>query len=171
MKPSRLFHAGIVLLLVLSVANTTPAQQPAAPANPAPARGARAGGSGAAGPTVVVPPGHPTVFLWPNGAPGSEARKGEAEVIRGETIVNVHNPSIIVFLPPKEIATGVGMIVAPAKIGASVAFSGGELAELVAIRNDPGKPDRGSILLERFSSRPRCDCPGDVPRTVRFCRQ
>jgi len=64
-------------------------------------------------PAVVVPPGKPTVFLWPNGAPGSEARKDEPEKIDGETVLNVHNPSIIVFLPKKEIATGVGMIVAP----------------------------------------------------------
>jgi acetyl esterase/lipase len=63
--------------------------------------------------TVVVPPGRPTVFLWPNGAPGSEARKDEAEQTKGETVLNVHNPSIVVFLPPKEINTGVGLIVAP----------------------------------------------------------
>jgi endo-1,4-beta-xylanase len=64
-------------------------------------------------PAVVVPPGKPTVYLWPNGAPGSEARKDEAEVIKAETIANVHNPSIVVFLPPKDIATGAGIIVAP----------------------------------------------------------
>lgn len=63
--------------------------------------------------TVVVPPGKPTIVLWPNGAPGSEARKNEAEEIKGETVLNVHNPSIIVFLPRKEINTGVGLIVAP----------------------------------------------------------
>jgi acetyl esterase/lipase len=73
-------------------------------------------GGGAAAPrppAVVVPPGKPTVFLWPNGAPGSEARKDETEAIKGETVVNVHNPSIVVFLPRKEINTGVGIIVAP----------------------------------------------------------
>ena len=64
-------------------------------------------------PAVVVPPGRPTVYLWPDGAPGSEARKGEAEVIKAETIANVHHPSIVVFLPPKETATGVGMVLAP----------------------------------------------------------
>jgi endo-1,4-beta-xylanase len=64
-------------------------------------------------PAVVVPPGKPTVLLWPNGAPGSEARKDEAEQIKGETVLNVHNPSIVVFLPRKEINTGVGLIIAP----------------------------------------------------------
>jgi len=63
--------------------------------------------------TVVVPPGRPTVPLWPNGAPGSEARRNEPEEIQGETIRNVHNPSIVVFLPRKEIRTGVGFVLAP----------------------------------------------------------
>jgi acetyl esterase/lipase len=63
--------------------------------------------------TVVVPPGKPTVVLWPNGAPGSEARKDEAEQTKGETVLNVHHPSIIVFLPRKEINTGVALILAP----------------------------------------------------------
>ena len=87
----------LFLLCAIGSANT-PAQQPA----PRP-------------PAVVVPAGKPTVFLWPSGAPGSEARKDEAEAIKGETVVNVHNPSIIVFLPRKEINTGVGIgiIVAP----------------------------------------------------------
>lgn len=64
-------------------------------------------------PTVVVPPGAPTVVLWPNGAPGSEARKDEAEQVKGETVLNVHNPSVLVFLPRKENTTGVGLILAP----------------------------------------------------------
>jgi endo-1,4-beta-xylanase len=64
-------------------------------------------------PSAVTPAGKPTVVLWPNGAPGSEARKDEAEQIKGETIVNIHNPSMIVFLPRKEISTGVGLIIAP----------------------------------------------------------
>ena len=63
--------------------------------------------------TVVVPPNTPTVVLWPKGAPGSEAHKDEPERIEGETIVNVHNPSLLVFLPRKEINTGVALILAP----------------------------------------------------------
>ena len=89
----------LLVLLVASMASHSLAQQ----AQPA----------GQTAATVVVPPGKPTVFLWPNGAPGSESRKDEPERIQGETIVNVHNPSIIVFLPPKATSTGVGMIVAP----------------------------------------------------------
>ena len=200
---------GTPLVLVMSLSAVTPAQQPR-----------RGGGAGTAKPAVVVPPGKPTVYLWPNGAPGSEARKDEPEAIKGETVVNVHNPSIIVFLPPKEIATGVGMIVAPGgahsslwimhegfypaevlaskgiaafvlknrlqssgykfdvegladmqraikvvrsraaewgvdpnKIGASGFSAGGELAQVVALQHDLGKPDSPDPI-ERFSSRP-----------------
>jgi acetyl esterase/lipase len=64
-------------------------------------------------PAVVVPPGRPTVFLWPEGAPGSEQRREEREEIQGETIRNVHNPSIVVFLPRKDISTGAGLVLAP----------------------------------------------------------
>jgi endo-1,4-beta-xylanase len=181
----------------------------------------RGGGADAARPpAVVVPPGKPTVFLWANGAPGSEARKDEAEAIKGETVVNIHNPSIIAFLPRRDISTGVGIIVAPGgghsslwimhegfnpaqaladkgiaafvlknrlqssgykfdvegvadmqraikvvrsraaewgvdpnKIGASGFSAGGELAQLVALQHDLGRPDAADPV-ERFSSRP-----------------
>ena len=170
--------------------------------------------------TVVVPPGKPTVALWPTGAPGSEARKNEPEEIKGETVLNVHNPSVIVFMPPRAVNTGVALVLAPggghtslwimhegfnpaqaladkgvavfvlknrlqssgykfdvegladmqrairlvrsraaewgvdpAKVGAGGFSAGGELAELAALRNDPGTPDAGDPI-ERFSSRP-----------------
>src|SRR6187401_1253064 len=53
---------------------------------------------------IVVPPTAQVVPLWANGAPGSEARKGEAEQINGEQILNVHDPSITVMLPRKDIS-------------------------------------------------------------------
>lgn len=74
-----------------------------------------AGGQAAApqAPAVVVPPGTPNVVLWPDGAPGSEARRNEPEEIRGETILNVHNPSMFVLLPEPASRTGVALILAP----------------------------------------------------------
>jgi len=171
-------------------------------------------------PSVVVPPGKPTVFLWPNGAPGSEARRDEPEEIQGETIRNVHQPSMIVFVPRKDVQTGVGLVLAPggghtslwimhegfnpaqiiadkgiavfvlknrlqssgykfdvegladmqrairlvrhrasewgvdpAKVGAGGFSAGGELAELVALRNDPGDA-AAADPVDRQSSRP-----------------
>lgn len=60
------------------------------------------------------------VPLWTNGAPGSEAMASKKEVVDGPhqgqdftRIWSIHNPSLTVFLPPKEKATGAAMIVAP----------------------------------------------------------
>ena len=59
----------------------------------------------------------PVVLLWPSGAPGSEGKTG-AETVRvqpsGEhAISNVHQPSITVYLPAKESATGAAVLIAP----------------------------------------------------------
>ena len=53
------------------------------------------------------------VPLWPNGAPGFEARKDEPEKVINNRQTNIHNPTLTVFLPPKELATGVGVVIAP----------------------------------------------------------
>jgi endo-1,4-beta-xylanase len=64
--------------------------------------------------------GADSITLWPNGAPGSEALAAKPEVLTppaqpgGSTHVSsVHNPSLLVYLPPKDKATGAAMIVAP----------------------------------------------------------
>ena len=62
--------------------------------------------SAAADEPAVIP-------LWPDGAPGSEARKSEAEVAKGYSVKNVHNPTLTVFLPPKDKATGAAVVICP----------------------------------------------------------
>ena len=55
--------------------------------------------------------------LWPNGAPGSEARANEPEKVDAKpgqnNVSNVHNPSITPFLPATDKATGTAIIIAP----------------------------------------------------------
>lgn len=51
--------------------------------------------------------------LWPEGAPGSESRRGEPEKIEGSNITNVHNPSLTPYLPDPAKATGTSVIVCP----------------------------------------------------------
>lgn len=72
--------------------------------------------------TPATEKAHPASLpLWPNGAPGSEARKDEAEKVdwRQEPDIvfpvtsNIHHPSITPFLPAKGTATGAAVIIAP----------------------------------------------------------
>ncbi len=55
----------------------------------------------------------PVVPLWPNGAPGSEARKDEPEKVVGNSVSNIHFPTLTIFLPAKDTATGVAVVVCP----------------------------------------------------------
>ena len=57
------------------------------------------------------------ILLWPNGAPGSEGKAGDAKVRiadNGEHVIsNIHKPSITPYLPSADKATGRAVIVAP----------------------------------------------------------
>src|SRR5882762_7925647 len=53
------------------------------------------------------------ISLWPNGAPGFEDRRNEPELAKDYWVRNIHNPSLTVFLPPKEKATGAAVVICP----------------------------------------------------------
>jgi endo-1,4-beta-xylanase len=59
----------------------------------------------------------PEIPLWPNGAPGSEGKPANEVVTRsasGELSVSgIHNPSLTPYLPAKEKATGLAILVIP----------------------------------------------------------
>ncbi|MDA0711900.1 MAG: alpha/beta hydrolase [bacterium] len=52
------------------------------------------------------------VAIWPGEAPGSEGRADEETVVN-ERVRNVHQPSLTVHLPPRELATGTAVLVCP----------------------------------------------------------
>lgn len=52
------------------------------------------------------------VLLWPAGAPGSEG-KTAPEKSENSRVSSVHKPSLTIYLPPRERATGAGVIVIP----------------------------------------------------------
>lgn len=51
--------------------------------------------------------------LWEKGAPGFEDRKDEPEQAQDWWVRNVHNPSVAVFLPPKDRANGAAVVICP----------------------------------------------------------
>ncbi len=51
--------------------------------------------------------------LWPKGAPGFESRRNEPEEAKDYWVKNIHNPSITVYLPPKDKATGTAVVIFP----------------------------------------------------------
>ena len=61
-------------------------------------------------PSVISAQEKPTViYLWETGAPGFENRRNEPELAKDYWI---NNPSLTVYLPPKEKATGAAVIIA-----------------------------------------------------------
>ena len=69
--------------------------------------------------SVALAADRPEVPLWPNGAPGSQGKTAR-EVDEAPNkdhgylkVTEVHNPSLTVFLPPPDKATGAAVIIAP----------------------------------------------------------
>ena len=66
-----------------------------------------------AGPALASAQASQRISLWPNGAPGSQARRAEPEEAKDYWVKNIHDPSITVHLPPMDKATGAGVVVIP----------------------------------------------------------
>jgi acetyl esterase/lipase len=79
--------------------------------------------------------GPQVIPLWNQGAPGFESRKEIPEEARDYWVRRINNPTITVFLPPREKATGAAVVVAP----------GGGFHELVYV-------NEGVRAAEFFSS-------------------
>ena len=64
-------------------------------------------------PAPEQPPRYTAINLWPNGAPGSAARRGEAEIGRDYWVRNIHDPSLLAF--PADVANrnGAAIVIMP----------------------------------------------------------
>ena len=54
-----------------------------------------------------------SIPLWATGAPGFENRKNLPEEAKDWWVRNIHNPSLVVFPAPKNIANGMAIVVCP----------------------------------------------------------
>jgi acetyl esterase/lipase len=102
------------------------------------------------------------IHLWDNGAPGFENRKDEPEQAQDYWVRHVNDPSITVFLPPKEKATGTAVVIAP----------GGGFRELVF--NAEGKQAAeylNSIGVAAFALKYRLPGEQNSPYTMDNVRQ
>ena len=73
----------------------------------------RAQGNAPGAPQAAPAEVRTVVPLWPSGAPGFEQRKDIPEQAASYWVKNINNPSLTVFLPPKEKATGAAVILCP----------------------------------------------------------
>jgi len=101
------------------------------------------------------------IHLWENGAPGFENRKDVPEVARDYWVRNVNNPSITVYLPAKEKATGTGVVIAP----------GGGFRLLVATEGEETARFLNSIGVAAFVLKYRLPNDHNSPYTMENVRQ
>ena len=64
-------------------------------------------------PAPEVPPKLTSITLWPNGAPGVGARRGEAEIGRDYWVRNIHDPSLLAFPAAPAHRNGAAIVVIP----------------------------------------------------------
>jgi acetyl esterase/lipase len=68
---------------------------------------------GALAAAQAQPVAPPTFQLWPKGAPGSEPRHGEKEVVVDTYVSNVHDPSLTVAQADPRHANGAAVVIVP----------------------------------------------------------
>jgi endo-1,4-beta-xylanase len=128
--------------------------------------------------SLAVAADRPEIPLWANGAPGSEGKTGK-EVDEPPNsahgylkVTGINNPSITVFLPAPETATGAAMVIAPGGGHQFLNFDQ-EGANVAAYLNSIGVA--GFVLKYRLAREPGStykvdDAMADAQRAIRLIR-
>jgi acetyl esterase/lipase len=120
-----------------------------------------------------VPLNGTVIPLYPNGAPGSEARRAEAEVAQDYWVRNVHNPSLTMFAPDPRHANGAAIIVIPGGAHRELVWTSEALnfaralnrmgITVFALKYRLAREQGSTYSIER-------DAAGDARRAVRLVR-
>ena len=110
--------------------------------------------------------------LWPNGAPGSEARRGEPEQAQDYWVKNIHDPSVTAYLPDPAKANGAAVVIAPGG-GHALLVITGEGEAVARYFNDLGVAAfvlRYRLIREPNSPYRMSDARADTLRAMRLVR-
>jgi endo-1,4-beta-xylanase len=115
----------------------------------------------------------PALPLWPKGAPGSEARMAEAEVIDGSNVCNVHHPTLTPYVPDAAQSTGTAVIICPGggQSKLCLGHEGYALAEWFRARGSAAFVLKYRLAREKGSTYTVQDhAMADTPRAIRLVR-
>ena len=62
---------------------------------------------------AMAQPQPKVIYLWKNGAPGFENLKDKPEEAKDYWVRSINNPSVTVFMPPREKSNGCAVVIAP----------------------------------------------------------
>lgn len=112
------------------------------------------------------------LLLWPNGAPGSEARRHEAQQAEDWWIANIHAPSLTLFRPQPQRARRSAVIIMPGGGHRQLVFHGEgvEPARFLARRGFSAFALKYRLAREPGSPYSLDDARADAQRAVRWVR-
>jgi endo-1,4-beta-xylanase len=117
----------------------------------------------------------PVVLLWPGGAPHAEGKTADdtVKLTNGERVVTgVNKPSLTVFIPEKNKATGVGVLIAPGGGHYQLSYDseGCFIGQWLAERGIAGFVLEYRLSREAGSTYTMDDEIGDTQRAMRLVR-